>query len=62
MTEIKTPEYWEELSKKGNIQSKITFEIEESIKEYTKRSPSEIFISHNSRSIFSDEFTNELLY
>ena len=60
MTETKTPEYWEELSKKGNIQSKISFEIEESIKEYTKRSPSEIFISHNSRSIFSDEFTNEL--
>ncbi|MFW9876142.1 MAG: hypothetical protein ACFFG0_23825, partial [Candidatus Thorarchaeota archaeon] len=58
MVETKNPAYWENLSKKGEIDGKISTEIENLTKSYTTANPDSIFNS-NSFS-FSNEFYQEL--
>jgi len=62
MVETKTQDYWDDLSKKGESENKLTIEIEKLMNNFTQRSSSEIFSSSDSKDeiLFSDEFTNEL--
>jgi hypothetical protein len=62
MVETKSPKYWDDLSKKGEIENRLKLEVEQLKKEFSKRSSGEIFVSNDSddKVLFTDEFTAEL--
>lgn len=56
MVETKNPEYWSELSKKGEVENKLSSQILILMGKYVKQEPSTIVKKINNSLSFSDEF------
>jgi len=56
MVETKTQDYWEDLSKKGELENSITSEVEQLLKKYTEAGPNGIINFNTKPFSFLNEF------